>query len=226
MNVSQAYNAGVPPEIEFFQSRWGGFVTQKTTPTANRRSVWNWVLSERTHLIAFLKVIEMFGILKVTQATAALGFLRGEIDGPSATIYVARQKDSYRTINIDEKRITIPYLAGFFTAEGCVRIRAGKLVAIISQPSCPVILESIQSRHGGTLTKHFQTGLVRELSMCCHGALEFCAAIEQFAFGQKIDQLRVAIQFSEKFARLPRGSKGRQTLRKETENMLKELKKR
>lgn len=65
---------------------------------------------------------------------------------------VMREKRSVHSVPIDSDRLTIPYLAGFFAAEGTVGLQHKKrgyvLRSDISQTSCPRLLFAIREKLG------------------------------------------------------------------------------
>lgn len=135
-------------------------------------------------------------------------------------------KKRYHQVRIDESRLTLPYIAGLFAAEGSAGIYArhgGKLhslAATITQIGCERLMHAIRDKIGfGSVHKG-------RLHFACKAAARFLRKIRPYLIGQKREQVKVALRFQRKI-RHPRGQriKKKQTRRmKRYADKLKKLK--
>lgn len=62
-----------------------------------------------------------------------------------------KNKESYKSIEIDPSKITIPYVAGLFDAEGCVILQNNSFTLKLTQDQSPKILKTISEAYSGNV---------------------------------------------------------------------------
>jgi hypothetical protein len=129
-----------------------------------------------------LNIMLEHSIIKRDQAEKTLQFLNGEISARDAYEYLkrAKEKEVYQNVSIDRSKMTFPYIAGLFDAEGCVWARATVLCTNITQPQSPRILH--------LLTEIFPGGRVQDEAQVtweAERATRFLSAIEPFTIHKR-----------------------------------------
>ncbi len=145
--LSQSRNDGIPSVISRLQAYYGGQVGRKERRNNVRAS---WLLSICGQ--KSLKIVidlSKFCVLKHQQAQIVLDCLRAQAAGNisydfrNAHTQLRVLKKKYKDTPIQADRMTVPYLAGFFDAEGCIFISDLQLKASITKRSCHRLLQTI-----------------------------------------------------------------------------------
>lgn len=213
----QAHNSEEPPELLRLQASFDGYISKKGD-NSKWRQRWSWRLTNRSRVLGFLKVIAAHGVIKAPQALIALRYLEERGSDDETIIGIARAKDAYARVDIDHGRITPPYLAGLFAAEGCVTISTVSVVSQLSQKSCPRLLDAVAGIYGGGVSRR------TALYICGEKAIAFLSAIRPYCFGQKCEQIDTALVFDQERRELPWASDEKKALAKSAKDKLKKLK--
>jgi hypothetical protein len=197
VRFAQSRNCGVPLELEYIQRVYGGTVKSLSPTNLNSKTQWQLIVSDRGSLVGLLGDLEEFAILKADQASLALKRLKpvtdeqvGEIARMMRNMH---QKSSYLAVDIDTKRITPAYLAGFFAAEGHVGVFSrGHCVTLhstLTQWNSPKLLDAIRQYLGyGSLHDG-------ELHFAAQQSERFFSLILPFLEGQKKKQVEIALDY-------------------------------
>jgi hypothetical protein len=149
------------PALLFVQKYYGGSVSRRKKLNENRRDIEKLRIGKSEATKPLLQDLEKYSVLKYNQAKIASEFYltSDKLKMSEIKIRLAKTKElkEYQNVIIDPQRITIPWLAGFFDAEGCVHaaVRNGvSLFASVYQKSSPSLLEHIQKFLGfGALSR-------------------------------------------------------------------------
>lgn len=216
--VTQSHSGGHPPELEFLQKLLGGNIYLSHSPrNEDQRPSWQWHSAKLEVVVALLGIVRDYGIVKAPQASLALDFVFNRRSGHEAWLLCARSKDQYATIDIPERNITVPYLAGLFAAEGCARIHRS-IAVYISQKVCPRLLGVIAKKHGGS--NDVDLGRWAAFGTT---AKKFLGDIRDHLRGQKRPQVDAVLEYEQAREFTPIQEKKR--LRKKYREKLKALKK-
>lgn len=153
VSAAQSYNRREPPELRFLQSKFDGGIYRDREATETARCSWRFQ-AYASSMEKMLSVMADHGIVKRPQAELALDYLAGEkIDAEYFAYEISREKSIVESVEIDVDRLTIPYLAGLFVAEGSVGLhlnqcRSYNLASSIRQSSCPRLLHAIKNKLG------------------------------------------------------------------------------
>lgn len=153
IDFTQAGN-NEPLVLNFIQNYYGGSITSYQREVKTWRRAWNLRLHVRDH-INFLRDLSSFGIIKKPRADLVLSWY--EKGSSSDPVWIERYNGlltNVRDVEIQKERLTFPYLAGFFDAEGCVQLLekgSGCISAQFTQTSCPKILHLISEITGGSV---------------------------------------------------------------------------
>lgn len=163
----QSRSGGVPPELEFVQRYYGGIIRLKTLDSKARRAAWTLTFSSMSSAMALLEDLEKFTVVKTEQVSRIINYLRsGKSDPIGDGSDLKKLKQEYAKVAIDAERITVPYIAGFFMADGCVSVGTEKmpsgtvrpkLQARIRKRSCPQLLAAIRGVIGYGVTTDLGT---------------------------------------------------------------------
>lgn len=203
VTAKQSYNHGEPPELLFLQNRFAGGIHKRTEATRTARSTWVFQ-AYVSSVQEVLSVVAEYGIIKKPQADIAREYSAGERAMPE---YYARKildaREDVKSVPIDIDRLTMPYLAGLFAADGSVGIHRTpdrgcgyRLVSSIRQTSCPGILHAIKKKLGyGSVTKS------GELKFAPKASAKFLESIQPFVKkSQKRRQIKLAQKYIEHIA--------------------------
>lgn len=151
--ISQSRDQGMPPEFVPFLENFGGNVCTRKLPPGRRKG-WVWRAKSVDVVRKILGVIRDNSITKAPQAERALKYLDGRRDDcEAAASFLADSKKSYHLVSIPTNRVSFPYIAGLFAADGSVSLKRQKgslrLVTSITQKSCVPLLEAIKEKLGG-----------------------------------------------------------------------------
>lgn len=139
--------------LNWLQERFGGWVVRQKDERPNRRIGWQWV-SSSADAAAFLSFIEGSVVIKKSQVTLALNFLRRKerrLYRMSQDELTAREEIRLRLIELKKNvnlqapagRPAIPYIAGFFDAEGSVSILVSSTSACLEVKITNTVLSSL-----------------------------------------------------------------------------------
>jgi len=188
VSVYQSCNTGIPPELELFRQQYpGSYISErKDRKTTTSRRSWELHVAVKSEVTDFLDLVKQHGIVKTPQASIALGYLAmravqrhsrvGRITSAATCEILQEAKGSVSTIEINRDRLTLPYLAGLFAAEGYVGIRSKRntLTAVISQSKCPRLLRAIREKLG------YGSAGSKKLEFSCRDAIKFLTAVRPF----------------------------------------------
>lgn len=219
VRLYQSFNSGVPPELQRVKEiLHGGRLHLARQVTVRHRAEWHWIADDvRARVVA--SMVAGYGIVKNQQASLTLKFLEGSIEPKDAVLELAKLRDNTGGVVVDHK-LTDPYLAGLFVAEGCVCVSNDSIQVSITQASIP-FLDAIQRRLGGQINP-------RNGQWYCYGevAASFLVRVRKFVFGQKSDQIVVALGLRDVLKVLPFRSDEKQEEKQKAKGELKEMKRR
>lgn len=199
ITISQSHSGGEPPELQDFKQVFGGGIHSSRARKETHRTAWELEIGSRTGALALLEIVATCGVLKAPQAIIALSALKAVTVFHEAWRHVARLKDTYANLDIDEKKLAVAYLGGLFASEGSVAFAVKRTHITITQSGCRRLLEAIKSIHGGGIhKKNWHVGGE-------HGR-EFLRAIRPFLVGQKVDQADLALRCFEECQSMPKNS--------------------
>lgn len=195
-SVSQSRDAGEPEELRQFQRYYGGRISKTNQKrNSNNRERWMWS-PEPDQLSRFLADMRAHSIVKAPQLQLALDLL-GCASKEERIGLAARMSDwkkRYHEVPIDKERITMPYLAGLFAAEGSANLTGKETARIsiqIAKSSCPALLDAIKEKVGfGYIAK--QSGC---FCVAAKNAVRFAASIQPHLVGQKVPQLEILLRW-------------------------------
>lgn len=199
VSVDQACACGVPPELEYIQSVYGGCIhVSKAGSKPGVRTVWQLRVSATNEVRRFLGDLCQYAIVKAPQARIALEYLESDRLCPDvARARLDQAKRAYAEVEVDCARLSEPYLAGIFAADGNVGIyrsgdNQGRVVCSIAQQSCPRLLAAIRATRGcGCLLRS------GSYAVSSRASLPFMRMLYPWVVGQKKAQLELAIRFQE-----------------------------
>lgn len=176
---------------------------------------------------AVLSLVSTHGVVKKPQAEVALEYLAGERSTPEHYAQViAQAKETVDSVPIDAARLTIPYVAGLFSAEGPVGLyrnssKSFSLQASITQNSCPRLLHAIRETLG--YGRVFRGQLLFGATLA---PKFFASLLPWIRKSQKRRQIKVAQQYLAYAASLGKGSTPRSSEeRKKIERYARKLEK-
>lgn len=199
ITIGQAHDLGEPPELLHIQKLYGGTI-MKREQRDDRRQMWYLHVRKYEEVIRLLSDIQAHLIIKASQAETAWQYMLDDRKESSECFdKLSSLKNDYRGVSIAIDKLTDPYLAGLFAAEGCIMIltsgagRSYRLRVTITQSGCPRILQSIRDRCiAGNVTTN------GELHFSGESAAKFLHRISPYLVGQKVPQLLIAIEFQAK----------------------------
>lgn len=161
VSASQSCSRSEPRELKFLKSNFAGGIHVIREATTTTRRMWNF----KAHGVSvedILLLISKHGIVKKPQADLALEYLAKDRANPKYySEILSFAKSCVKSVDIDPSRLTTPYLAGLFAAEGTVGLHRNKdrpylLESGIAQASCPRLLHAIRERLGYGSVTHGQ----------------------------------------------------------------------
>jgi hypothetical protein len=175
--IGQSCNQESPLVIEYLNHRFGNRIDSHERININTRKVHRITLTgENARII--LNCMRATCALKKDQAEIAMDFLDGRLSKSEAYAYLLQAKELkvYKTVEIDRSRLTLPYIAGLFDAEGCVQIAHTGLQINLAQKQSPRILYALAEMFpGGRVGDH-----EGKVTWCAEGATRFLKSIEPF----------------------------------------------
>lgn len=226
VTFSQAYDGGIPPELGVVQRHYGGSIT-KLPLHEHRRDRYNLQIQSEDALLRVLPDLKRNCVIKAAQLEIAEKYLSGgrkDAEEFSVALRDAKVKTSTMDVSSLAERLTDPYLAGFFSAEGSIGIYPnGKCSTILEttmgQPSCPSILRAIKSKFGvGCISK---AGV---LKIRGRDGAAFLNVIYPLLQGQKKDQVEIGLRYLELTQSQRYKKKRPHSVEEEVQNMAKKLK--
>lgn len=161
LQVSQSYNKGEPPELKWFQGVFQeGNIHLKREVNGAVRKQWELNIQSTGGVTRVVNALLPRCIIKRPQLQAAAEYLTGGCVDMSVAPFLKALKTGHHDVEIDPERITIPYVAGLFAAEGTVGLYAVKrskgyrLKSTIAQNSCIPLLHAIKKKMGIRCTVH------------------------------------------------------------------------
>lgn len=150
VGFSQSQNSCVPPVLQFIQTHYGGFIHSHAVRQIrpNRRREHTLKVDKFYNQRPLLEDIKENAIIKRDQAEIAMHSYNTLNKEELAVISTNLKylKTQYQTVSIVEDRLTIPYLAGFFDAEGCITFDKSSPRLFFAQKGCTAILHAIAKR--------------------------------------------------------------------------------
>jgi LAGLIDADG-like domain len=155
VTISQACDKEVPLVIQYLRHKYDARYTLHKARKDEHRDQHVVSVYDR-YARELLTHIAEHSILKVDQARAALSYMNREADRDTVRSYLTASKvfDAYRKVDVYryQDRLTAPYMAGLFDAEGCaVCDPTGRVHNKIYQFSSLKLLELIREHYGGTI---------------------------------------------------------------------------
>jgi len=198
IHIGQSYNVGIPEELKYFCTIYGGKIRKAKEATDTQRTQWALNFCGE-HCRPLLEAVATYGILKAPQAITALQYLDG--DKQDAELFrcsLQEQKLKYNTISIDKEKLSKdhlpPYLAGLFASDGsCCIDNTGGIAANITQPKSVALLEVIKDQlEKYELIVGSTTNIV--IQFFAENAFKFLQLIQLHVIGQKVKQIELILQ--------------------------------
>lgn len=197
LSVKQAHANGSPPEFVILSRCFGVTIYRELHPTRNWRTSWTLRIHTKEALTRLLEVVRQYGVVKRPQAILALEYLNNNRSNPAEYARLIEQaKHQYQEVDIDVGRLTPPYLAGLFAAEGYIGfvamnwVNSFALRSAISQPGCTRLLRCIRESLGygsvGKLNLEFSTAQTVNFVQLIRPHMKDC---------QKVAQMDLVLQF-------------------------------
>ncbi len=150
VEFGQSRNESIPPVLNRLQSYYGGGITSNTKAKRRRtwqRTAWRLIIHGH-HAEKILIDLVNFCVLKHQQAEIALNCVRARgnmtYDFKTSQTQLCLLKNEYMKAELQASQISLPFLAGFFDAEGYIGLTSTLcLRAMIAQKSCPPLLYMI-----------------------------------------------------------------------------------
>lgn len=198
VSIGQSHLNGYPPELEFVRKHFGGSISLSVPGTETKRPAWKLRIRKKSEVPEILGAIASHGVVKGPQAVVALDYLSNGRNDPQITrdkLDALKTMGAYANVEIHRNKITVPYLAGLFAAEGSVFMAQASdgnytLRTCIAQSSCIPLLEAIREKLG--------SGCVGSgvLQLSCAQAIPFLQAIQPYLKdSQKKRQVHLALKF-------------------------------
>jgi hypothetical protein len=225
VEVSQSCNQIEPPELGFIHRFYGGSLYSASR--ASKRKSWTLSIHTKAESPKILSVIADYGIVKRAQAVEALRYIKDGRSDPDMTYdLILSCNNNYQNIVIDANRLTFPYIAGLFAAEGCVGMYAKtsgprpkiQAISVISQKGCVRLLHAIRTKLG------FGSVNTREIRFSSGQTKKFLEQIKPYLrASQKVSQVNLVWKHVSSSAYEQRKKRTTEQ-REEIESMVKELK--
>jgi hypothetical protein len=193
ITAGQSQKRDVPEELLQVQRLYGGSIHQKCRPNReSHRQAWVLSIVARDQVEVVLKDIVAHGHLKKRQAALAIEALEQPTKSAEHAERISAFNQSvYVDAVISPTSLSYAYLAGVFAADGYVAVTTfGKVIATITKRICPPFLDAVAKFVGAGGVFHADTYRIN-----CGQAATFLQCIEPYLFGQKVAQLRLAIQY-------------------------------
>lgn len=191
VSFCQCQNSGIPGVLEYISKYYGGYYSSYKPKDPAKRIVWQLYI-RRDFCSDILCDLNEYSIIKRPQVVQALDYLVTRQNYEEYAAEVKRLKTVYESVEIDAERITLPYLAGFFDAEGCVSVHKGsnhQLWVAFTQHGCLPMLRVIRDLLG------FGTGSDSgQLQFSGAYAVRFLEMIRPWSIVKR-DQIDVALEF-------------------------------
>jgi hypothetical protein len=193
VKLSQSCDSGEPPELIMFRKYYGGALRLSAKSKGRRRTRWILVIQQESQVVPLIEDLSQRCPLKSEQLKLTLKWWKdGRGDSTVAqTLECMHIKSYYQQVKIDASMITLSYLGGLFTADGCCVVANGiSIKAIITQKISPSLLYEIK-RFSGFGSVYYEKDWV------CHGqnAISFLQQIRPYVFGAKIPQLELLLEW-------------------------------
>ncbi len=189
----QSRDGGEPPELLHFQSVFGGTIACTRASNGRWRRAWRLKICGRLALLVVLTVIKDHSIVKAPQAVVALNFLLHNSSAYDCVAKLGEAKDFTASLDVPEERLSSPYIAGLWAAEGSVIISKLHVQVNLSQKCCPSLLIALRKRFRG----HVSTD--GKWTAAANVALEFLDAIRghvKVEASQKANQIAVVDEYT------------------------------
>jgi hypothetical protein len=191
--LDQASDSGEPEILAFVQKLFGGSFSSPTQRAESTRTMWRLYLDKQSRWKEFLEVIANYAILKAPQAAVALNHV--ETHDEKLLDKLKQLKKEYHLVPIQRERITWPYLAGLFAADGCVGVwtnagrgKSPRLNLHIAKRQCEPLLRAFLDYFGaGSINAH------SKFLVSGAGASRFAKEIRPFLIGPKARQIDTAL---------------------------------
>jgi hypothetical protein len=157
LGIRQSLDKGCPSELTHIQAIFEGgriYSPPSDGKKGNQRKSWKLLYAKLQAVENILTYLEPHCILKHPQVSCALQYFRNNRQNRVETFKILREsKLDYQGVPIPTSKLTTPYLAGLFAADGCVGIyksstHNGELKASIAKKNCVRLLAEIKSKLG------------------------------------------------------------------------------
>ena len=192
----------VPPELVYIQSLYGGSIYASSRKLkSTHRPRWSLYIGATVDVMRLLRDLATTCVVKLPQVEEALRYMDSDRQSPKdCRLRLSQLKSATNDVTIDASRLTDPYLAGLFASEGTVGIyklsNGGKTFVMtvnIAQGGCIPLLVAIKSVLG--CGSHPTNG---HLYLSARIAEQFLLRIQPFVIGQKVPQIKLALEFQSK----------------------------
>lgn len=197
VRFSQSYASGMPPELLYIQGVYGGRIYADKRCREGQRKCWELQIQDTANQRRILRDLRETCCMKLPQVELVLEYLGNGMENSDHYSDKLRSlKKEYHQVVVDPKRITWSYIAGSFAADGMVAINwtgaTYDLRCTLCKPLCPQVLHSMREFLGyGNVTKEGY------LTLASRQSTNFLRSIQPYLFGQKVDQLPLALRFQE-----------------------------
>jgi len=198
VDFAQSRTSGVPPILVKIQSYYGGHITKHLQP-APRRMMWHLRISGTkaekvlNHLVARCALKHQQAQIGL-ECIQALKSLNGKFDWKDAKKRLAGLRTNYADTVLQCDKITIPSIAGFFDAEGCVGVYQQGVYLDFTQESCPRLLEAIVRFLSTVAIKSWIYGKGKSLRISQRDIAKLATLLLPYSIVKK-DQLELAIEY-------------------------------
>lgn len=195
VEIAQAQRNGRPEVLQWIASLFpnGTFPNPEAPRNANQRPKHKWTIFGE-NAWQFLNMLATHGIIKAPQAKLIADEQSTQVRHLFLDLKRMKHIEAYQALEIDPKRVTWPYVAGLFLAEGCVGVYAQKntvfrFMLVISQRASPKLLHEIRKLFGnrGNVTEE-------QFRVEKDEAIMFIRAIYPYLHGVKKPQCEKALQ--------------------------------
>lgn len=147
ISAAQSQENGIPEILKIIQSKYGGWIRKKKRMSDKHRIAYEWCLVGAPALVAIYDVAQC-GHLKKSQAQQIINHVKKTNSLNCSSLFKEQEKlhslEWYQTQIINKCDITLPTVAGLFSAEGCILIQGmSSLILDIAQKSSPNYLRAI-----------------------------------------------------------------------------------
>lgn len=196
IQIRQSKTEGVPEELELIRDHFGGTLHVKEPEKESHRPNWCLSICAKTDVARLLESIRDYILIKKRQVELALEYIsKGKEDHYDYYHLLREAKQDYSNVVICSDKITAPYAAGLFAADGSVELYQTdgyyRLSSKITKKMCRPVLEAIRQWMGCGCLR------VKDVKFTANQSMVFFTRILPYLRGPKLEQIHLAMKFQQ-----------------------------